>query len=153
MKNTMLLWKVDGFQSSSVKSLYFGKTANGQDCIGCAWDKYSVYVFAYEGIIDTFLYYLELYNSVGQAMSATKLRDGMEEGVFFKPCPANTPIQRQWYRLRIVEMEGMENLLVHEFMSHETPRHVILKLKYDGSLTKEPSKLGETHKRRESVPA
>lgn len=48
MENTtMQLWEVKGFESSAVKALFIGKTANGQDCIGCAWDAYTTYIYAY----------------------------------------------------------------------------------------------------------
>jgi len=141
MENTtMELWEVKGFQSSAVKSLFVGKTANGQDCIGCAWDAYSVYVYAYEGIVDTFMYYMERYNSVGKAMAFTKLKDGMEEGVFFKPCPATTPVQNQWYRLRRYDMmRNMSNIVVHQNLCFEAPQFAVKCLVNDEVLSGESS--------------
>jgi len=74
MENTtMQLWEVKGFQSSSVKTLFIGKTVNGQDCIGCAWDAFTTYVYAYDGIIDTFMYYMEKFNSVGKRGSSKRV--------------------------------------------------------------------------------
>ena len=105
MENTtMQLWEVKGFESTSVKALFIGKTANGQDCIGCAWDANTVYVYAYEGIVDTFLYYMESYQSVGKAMAFTKLKDGMEEGLYFSPYASGRKLQNhnQLYVLRVM---------------------------------------------------
>ena len=56
MENTtMKLWEIKNFQSSSVKALFVGQTANGQDCIACAWNSSELYVFAYEGIVSLFI--------------------------------------------------------------------------------------------------
>ena len=143
MENTtMQLWEVKGFQSSSVKTLFVGKTANGQDCIGCAWDEYTTYIYAYDGIIDTFMYYMERYNSVGKAMAFTKLKDGMEDGFYVKPY--TTGMKEKWhnqlYRFgRYDMMRHMSNLEVHQNVCFDTPENAIKNLISSGDLEAEQS--------------
>ena len=98
----MQLWEIQGFESSSVRAIFVGQTANGQDCIGCAWDENTTYIYAYEGIIDTFMYYMERFNSVGKAMAFTKLKDGMEDGFYVKPYTTfmKEKVHNQLYRFR-----------------------------------------------------
>jgi hypothetical protein len=144
MENTtMELWEVKGFQSSSVKVLFIGKTANGQDCIACAWDANTTYVYAYDGIIDTFLYYLEIFKSVGQAMAATKLRDGMEEGLYFSPYASGRKQQNhnQLYVLRRYEMKSAmtAHIVVHQNVCFDTPENAIKNLISSGDLEAERS--------------
>ena len=138
----MQLWEVKGFQSSSVKTLFVGKTANGQDCIGCAWDAYTTYIYAYEGIVDTFLYYMERYNSVGKAMAFTKLKDGMEDGFYVKPY--TTGMKEKWhnqlYRFgRYDMMRHMSNIVVHQNVRFDTPENAIKNLISSGDLEAEES--------------
>lgn len=138
----MQLWEVKGFQSSSVKALFIGTTANGQDCIGCAWDAYTTYVYAYDGIIDTFLYYLETFKSVGKAMSATKLRDGMEEGFYIQPYTTGMKqqVHNQLYRFsRYDMMRHMSNIVVHQNVCFDTPENAIKNLISSGDLEAEQS--------------
>jgi len=144
MENTtMQLWEVKGFESSSVKALFIGKTANGQDCIGCAWDANTLYVYAYEGIVDTFLYYMERFNSVGKAMAFTKLKDGMEEGLYFSPYASGRKLQNhnQLYVLRRYEMKSAmtANIVVHQDLWNETPENAIKRLVNDEVLSGEQS--------------
>ena len=138
----MQLWEVKGFQSSSVKTLYVGKTANGQDCIGCAWDAYTTYIYAYEGIIDTFMYYMERYNSVGKAMAFTKLKDGMEDGFYVKPYTTfmKQQVHNQLYRFgRYDMMRHMADLEVHQNVCFDTPENAIKNLISSGDLEAERS--------------
>jgi hypothetical protein len=122
----MHLWEVKGFQSSSVKTLYVGQTANGQDCIGCSWDDETTYVYAYDGIIDTFMMYMERYNSVGKAMAFTKLKDGMEDKFYFAPCAGDSKRHNQLYRFdRYSAMERQLNLEVHHDHRYDTPEDAI----------------------------
>ena len=140
----MQLWEVKGFQSSSVKTLFIGKTANGQDCIGCAWDAYTTYVYAYDGIIDTFLYYLETFKSVGKAMSATKLRDGMEDETYYTPYLSTMPskVHNQLYRFsRYDMMRYMSNIVVHQNVCFDTPENAIKNLISSGDIEAEQSHL------------
>jgi hypothetical protein len=144
MENTIMqLWEVKNFQSSSVKALFVGKTANGQDCIGCAWDANTVYVYAYEGIVDTFLYYMETYKSVGKAMAFTKLKDGMEEGIYFSPYASGRKQQNhnQWYTFRRYEMKSAMtfHLVVHQNVCFDTPENAIKNLISSGDLEAERS--------------
>ena len=143
MENTtMQLWEVKGFQSSSVKTLFVGKTVNGQDCIGCAWDAYTTYVYAYDGIIDTFLYYLETFKSVGKAMSATKLRDGMEDQTYYTPYWSTMPskVHNQLYRFSRYDMiRHMSNIVVHLDLCFDTPEDAIKQLVNDEVLSGEIS--------------
>jgi hypothetical protein len=144
MENTtMQLWEVKGFESSSVKALFIGKTANGQDCIGCAWDANTVYVYAYEGIVDTFLYYMESYQSVGKAMAFTKLKDGMEEGLYFSPYASGRKLQNhnQLYVLRRYEMKSAmtAHIVVHQNVCFDTPENAIKNLISSGDLEAERS--------------
>ena len=144
MENTtMQLWEVKGFESSSVKALFIGKTANGQDCIGCAWDANTLYVYAYEGIVDTFMYYMERFNSVGKAMAFTKLKDGMEEGLYFSPYASGRKLQNhnQLYVLRRYEMKSAmtANIVVHQDLWNETPENAIKRLVNDEVLSGEQS--------------
>jgi len=140
---TMQLWEVKGFKSSSVKALFIGKTANGQDCIGCAWDANTLYVYAYEGIVDTFLYYMERFNSVGKAMAFTKLKDGMEEGLYFSPYATNRKQQNhnQLYILRRYEMKSAmtAHIVVHQNVCFDTPENAIKNLISSGDLEVERS--------------
>ena len=139
----MQLWEVKGFESSSVKALFIGKTANGQDCIGCAWDASTLYVYAYEGIVDTFLYYMESYQSVGKAMAFTKLKDGMEEGLYFSPYASGRKLQNhnQLYVLRRYEMKSAmtAHIVVHQNVCFDTPENAIKNLISSGDLEAERS--------------
>ena len=144
MENTtMQLWEVKGFQSSSVKALFIGKTVNGQDCIGCAWDANTLYVYAYEGIVDTFMYYMEKFNSVGKAMAFTKLKDGMEEGLYFSPYASGRKQQNhnQLYVLRRYEMKSAmtAHIVVHQNVCFDTPENAVKNLISSGDLEAERS--------------
>jgi hypothetical protein len=144
MENTtMQLWEVKGFESSSVKALFVGQTANGQDCIGCAWDANTLYVYAYEGIVDTFMYYMERFNSVGKAMAFTKLKDGMEEALYFFPYGSNRKQQNhnQLYILRRYEMKSpmTPHIVVHQNVCFDTPENAIKNLISSGDLEAERS--------------
>jgi hypothetical protein len=144
MENTtMQLWEVKGFQSSSVKALFIGKTANGQDCIACAWDANTLYVYAYEGIVDTFMYYMERFNSVGKAMAFTKLKDGMEEGLYFSPYASGRKLQNhnQLYVLRRYEMKSAmtAHIVVHQNVCFDTPENAVKNLISSGDLEAERS--------------
>ena len=148
----MQLWEVKGFQSSSVKVLFVGKTANGQDCIGCAWDALTTYVYAYEGIVDTFLFYLETFKSVGQAMSATKLRDGMEEGAYIQPYTSGMQeqVHNQLYRFSRYDMtRHMSNIVVHQNVCFDTPENAIKNLISSGDIEAEHSRLVSIIRHRE----
>ena len=143
MENTtMQLWEVKGFESSAVKALFIGKTANGQDCVGCAWDAYTTYIYAYEGIVDTFLYYMEKFNSVGKAMAFTKLKDGMEEGFYFSPYASGRKQgnHNQLYRFSRYDMiRHMSNIVVHQNVCFDTPENAIKNLISSGDLEAERS--------------
>ena len=143
MENTtMQLWEVKGFHSSSVKTLFVGKTANGQDCIGCAWDDNTTYIYAYDGIIDTFMYYMERYNSVGKAMAFTKLKDGMEDGFYVQPYVSfmKQQVHNQLYRFnRYDMMRHMSNIVVHQNVCFDTPENAIKNLISSGDLEAEES--------------
>ena len=143
MENTtMQLWEVKGFQSSSVKTLFIGKTVNGQDCIGCAWDAHTTYVYAYDGIIDTFMYYMEKFNSVGKAMAFTKLKDGMEDQTYYSPYWATMPskVHNQLYRFSRYDMiRHMSNIVVHQNVCFDTPENAIKRLVNDEVLSGEQS--------------
>ena len=140
---TMQLWEIQGFESSSVRTLFVGKTANGQDCIGCAWDAFTTYIFAYEGIIDTFMYYMERYNSVGKAMAFTKLKDGMEDGFYIQPYTSGMKqqVHNQLYRMSRYEMKSAmtANIVVHQDLWNETPENAIKRLVNDEVLSGEQS--------------
>ena len=143
MENTtMQLWEVKGFESSAVKALFIGKTANGQDCIGCAWDANCTYIYAYNGIIDTFLYYLETFKSVGQAMAATKLRDGLQDQTYYSPYWSTMPtkVHNQLYRFSNYDMiHYMRNIVVHQNVCFDTPENAIKNLISSGDLEAERS--------------
>jgi len=143
MENTtMQLWEVKGFESSSVKALFIGKTVNGQDCIGCAWDAHCTYIYAYDGIIDTFLYYLETFKSVGQAMAATKLRDGLQDQTYYSPYWSTMPtkVHNQLYRFSNYDMiHYMRNIVVHQNVCFDTPENAIKNLISSGDLEAERS--------------
>ena len=143
MENTtMRLWEVKGFQSWSVKALFVGKTANGQDCIGCAWDENTTYVYAYDGIIDTFLYYMEQYDSVGKAMAFTKLKHGMEDQTYYTAYRSTMPskVHNQLYRFERYDMiRRMPNIVVHQNVRFDTPENAIKNLISSGDLEAERS--------------
>ena len=143
MENTtMQLWEVKGFESSAVKALFIGKTANGQDCIGCAWDAYTTYIYAYDGIIDTFLYYMERFGSVGKAMAFTKLKDGMEDGFYIQPYTSGMKqqVHNQLYRFSRYDMiRHMSNIVVHQNVCFDTPENAIKNLISSGDLEAERS--------------
>ena len=144
MENTtMQLWEIQGFKSSSVRALFVGQTANGQDCIGCAWDAFTTYIFAYEGIIDTFMYYMERYNSVGKAMAFTKLKDGMEDGFYTQPYTSGMKqqVHNQLYRMSRYEMKSAmtAHIVVHQNVCFDTPENAIKNLISSGDLEAERS--------------
>ena len=139
---TMQLWEIQGFESTSVRALFVGQTANGQDCIGCAWDAFTTYIFAYEGIIDTFMYYMEQYNSVGKAMAFTKLKDGMEDQTYYSPYWATMPskVHNQLYRFSRYDMiRHMSNIVVHQNVCFDTPENAVKNLISSGDIECEKS--------------
>jgi len=152
MENTtMQLWEVKGFESSSVKALFIGKTVNGQDCIGCAWDAHCTYIYAYDGIIDTFLYYLETFKSVGQAMAATKLRDGLQDQTYYSPYWSTMPtkVHNQLYRFSNYDMiHYMRNIVVHQNVCFDTPENAVKNLISSGDIEAERSHLVDCMTRR-----
>ena len=139
----MQLWEIQGFESSSVRTLFVGKTANGQDCIGCAWDAFTTYVYAYDGIIDTFLYYMEKFNSVGKAMAFTKLKDGMEDGFYIHPYTSGMKqqVHNQLYRMSRYDVKSAmtANVVVHQDLWNDTPENAIKNLISSGDLEAERS--------------
>jgi hypothetical protein len=76
VQSKLRLFEVTNFSSSAVQTLWFGQAPNGHDMIAVKWSgSDNVYAYTYNGIIETFLFYMELNNnSVGFAMSQTKLR-------------------------------------------------------------------------------
>ena len=153
MENTtMQLWEVKGFESSSVKALFIGKTANGQDCIGCAWNSSELYVFAYEGIVDTFLWALETFKSVGQAMAYAKLRNDFEDRRYCLPyhetMEQRTHNQLYMFQLRYLHIfEG--TLEIHQNLSQDTPENAIKNLISRGDIEAENSRLIDIFRKRE----
>ena len=153
MENTtMQLWEVKGFESSAVKALFIGKTANGQDCIACAWNSSELYVFAYEGIVDTFLWALEMFQSVGQAMAYAKLKNGMEARTYYLPYH-RTMEQRthnQLYRFDLNYLYSFGNTLeIHSNLCDDTPENAIKNLISRGDIEAENSKLVNVLRNRE----
>ena len=132
MENTtMQLWEVKGFESSAVKALFIGKTANGQDCIACAWNSSELYVFAYEGIVDTFLWALEMFQSVGQAMAYAKLKNGMEARTYYLPYHRRMEqrTHNQLYRFDLNYLYSFGNTLeIHSNLCDDTPENAIKNL-------------------------
>ena len=139
----MQLWEIQGFESSSVRTLFVGKTANGQDCIGCAWDAYTTYIYAYAGIIDTFMYYMERFGSVGKAMAFTKLKDGMEDGFYIQPYTTGMKqqVHNQLYRMSRYDVKSAmtANVVVHQDLWNDTPENAIKNLISSGDLEAERS--------------
>jgi hypothetical protein len=75
VQSQLALWECRGFSSSAVDTLWFGTAPNGHDMIAVKWhNSDSVYAYAYDGIIDTFMYYMSRLNSVGFAISQSKIR-------------------------------------------------------------------------------
>ena len=75
VQSQLALWECRGFDSSAVDTLWFGTAPNGHDMIAVKWRKSdTVYAYSYDGIIDTFMFYMNSSNSVGFAMSQSKLR-------------------------------------------------------------------------------
>jgi hypothetical protein len=153
MENTtMKLWEIKNFQSSSVKSLFVGRTANGQDCIACAWNSNELYVFAYEGIVDTFLWALETFKSVGQAMAYAKLRNDFEDRRYAVPYDASMEqrTHKQLYRLPMEYLyEFGYTLEIHSNLCDDTPENAIKNLISRGDIEAENSKLVNVLRNRE----
>jgi hypothetical protein len=153
MENTtMKLWEIKNFQSSSVKSLFVGQTANGQDCIACAWNSSELYVFAYEGIVDTFLWALESFQSVGQAMAYAKLKNGMEDRSY--SLPYHTSMEQrthnQLYRFDLNYLYSFGNtLVIRQNLSQDTPENAIKNLISRGDIEAENSRLINILRKRE----
>ena len=144
MENTMHLWEIRNFQSSSVKSLFVGRTANGQDCIACAWNSHELYVYAYEGIVDTFVWALENFQSVGQAMAYAKLKNGMEQRRYGIPYHATMKqeIHNQLYMLPLEYLHMFEGTLeIHSNLCDDTPENAIKSLISRGDIEAENSRL------------
>jgi hypothetical protein len=75
VQSQLALWQCRGFISSAVQTLWFGTAPNGHDMIAVKWrNSDTVYAYSYDGIIDTFMFYMESSNSVGFAISQSKLR-------------------------------------------------------------------------------
>ena len=153
MENTtMKLWEIKNFQSSSVKALFVGQTANGQDCIACAWNSSELYVFAYEGIVDTFLWALEMFQSVGQAMAYAKLKNGMEDRTYY--LPNHTSMEQrthnQLYRFDLNYLYSFGNtLVIRQNLSQDTPENAIKNLISRGDIEAENSRLINILRKRE----
>ncbi len=153
MQNTtMKLWEIKNFQSSSVKSLFVGQTANGQDCIACAWNSSELYVFAYEGIVDTFLWALETFKSVGQAMAYAKLGYGKEDRMYYQPFSDSMRerVHNQLYRFPIQYLYSFGNTLeIHSNLCDDTPENAIKNLISRGDIEAENSRLIDIFRKRE----
>ena len=152
MENTMHLWEIKNFQSSSVKSLFVGRTANGQDCIACAWNSHELYVYAYEGIVDTFVWALETFKSVGQAMAYAKLKNGFESRRYGIPYHATMKqeIHNQLYMLPLEYLHIFEGTLeIHSNLCDDTPENAIKNLISRGDIEAENSKLVNVLRNRE----
>ena len=153
MENTtMKLWEIKNFQSSSVKSLFVGQTANGQDCIACAWNSHELYVYAYEGIVDTFVWALENFQSVGQAIAYAKLKNGMEARRYGIPYHATMKqeIHNQLYMLPLEYLHMFEGTLeIHSNLCDDTPENAIKNLISRGDIEAENSKLVNILRNRE----
>jgi len=148
----MKLWEIKNFQSSSVKSLFVGQTANGQDCIACAWNSSELYVFAYEGIVDTFLWALESFQSVGRAMAYAKLKNGMEEWFYTQPYKVGMEqrTHKQLYRLPMEYLyEFGYTLEIHSNLCDDTPENAIKNLISRGDIEAENSRLIDIFRKRE----
>ena len=75
VQSQLALWECRGFSSSAVDTLWFGTAPNGHDMIAVKWhNSDTVYAYSYDGIIDTFMFYMTSSNSVGFAISQSKLR-------------------------------------------------------------------------------
>jgi len=153
MENTtMKLWEIKNFQSSSVKALFVGQTANGQDCIACAWNSSELYVFAYEGIVDTFLWALEMFQSVGQAMAYAKLKNGMEDRRYGIPYH-ETMEQRTHNQLYMFQLQYLHicegTLEIHSNLCDDTPENAIKNLISRGDIEAENSRLIDIFRKRE----
>ena len=152
MENTMHLWEIKNFQSSSVKSLFVGQTANGQDCIACAWNSSELYVFAYEGIVDTFLWALETFKSVGQAIAYARLGNGREDRRYSLPYH-ETMEQRTHNQLYMFQLQYLHifegTLEIHSNLCDDTPENAIKNLISRGDIEAENSRLIDIFRKRE----
>ena len=75
VQSQLALWECRGFSSSAVDTLWFGTAPNGHDMIAVKWhNSDTVYAYSYDGIIDTFMFYMTSSKSVGFAISQSKLR-------------------------------------------------------------------------------
>ena len=84
MENTTLkLWKCEGFSSEIIRSLYIGKTPNGQDCIAFnVYGKSSIEVYSYEGIIETFLHNMKKYKNIMTVLNHIKTKHNISVDIF-----------------------------------------------------------------------
>jgi hypothetical protein len=86
---------------------------------------------------------MERFNSVGKAMAFTKLKDGMEEALYFSPYATNRKQQNhnQLYILRRYEMKSAmtAHIVVHQDLWNETPVNAIKALVNDEVLSGEQS--------------
>ena len=152
MENTMHLWEIKNFQSSSVKSLFVGRTANGQDCIACSWNSNELYVFAYEGIVDNFLWALESFQSVGRAMAWARLGNDREDRRYSLPYH-ETMEQRTHNQLYMFQLQYLHifegTLEIHTNLCDDTPENAIKNLISRGDIEAENSLLIDIFRKRE----
>jgi len=94
---------------------------------------------------------MEKFNSVGKAMSATKLRDGMQNQTYYSPYWATMPskVHNQLYRFSRYDMvRHMSNIVVHQNVCFDTPENAIKNLISSGDIEAERSRLVDCMARR-----
>jgi len=145
MENTTLkLWKCEGFSSEIIRSLYIGKTPNGQDCIAFnVYGKSSIEVYSYEGIIETFLNNIKKYKNIMTVLNHIKTKHNNSVDIFLydDDFRSNLPKYSQIsYSIYFKFFNNQKNIEINKTLSDLRPQWVVFSLRRQGILKCEKPK-------------
>ena len=145
MENTTLkLWKCEGFSSEIIRSLYIGKTPNGQDCIAFnVYGKSSIEVYSYEGIIETFLHNIKKYKDIISVLNHIKTKHNNSVDIFLydDDFRSNLPKYSQIsYSIYFKFFNNQKNIEINKTLSDLRPQWVVFSLRRQGILKCEKPK-------------
>jgi len=145
MENTTLkLWKCEGFASEIIRSLYIGKTPNGQDCIAFnIYGKSSIEVYSYEGIIETFLHNIKKYKDIISVLNHIKTKHNNSVDIFLYDDDFRSSLPKYSqisYSIYFKFFNNQKNIEINKTLSDLRPQWVVFSLRRQGILKCEKPK-------------
>ena len=145
MENTTLkLWKCEGFSSEIIRSLYIGKTPNGQDCIAFnVYGKSSIEVYSYEGIIETFLHNIKKYKDIISVLNHIKTKHNNSVDIFLYDDDFRSSLPKYSqisYSIYFKFFNNQKNIEINKTLSDLRPQWVVFSLRRQGILKCEKPK-------------